>query len=100
MGLNDEVKPPPKRKGIFARFGDNSENSGASDTTRPSSSHRGFHLPGRKRGQSGQGAELGQIDRPTINGNLPADRPLVNGDRPATIGDTLVIKIDEDEVVQ
>ncbi|KAL9631310.1 MAG: hypothetical protein Q9204_004290, partial [Flavoplaca sp. TL-2023a] len=63
--LNDEAKqPPPKRKSIFARFGDNSEIAPSGDTSRPSSSHRGFHLPGRKRGQSGQGAELGNIDRP------------------------------------
>ncbi|KAL8982465.1 MAG: hypothetical protein Q9205_003033 [Flavoplaca limonia] len=62
--LNDEAKQPPKRKSIFARFGDNSEIALSGDTSRPSSSHRGFHLPGRKRGQSGQGAELGNIDRP------------------------------------
>lgn len=65
VGLNDETKqPPPKKKSIFARFGDNSETAASGDGSRPSSSHRGFHLPGRKRGQSGQGAELGNIDRP------------------------------------
>ncbi|KAL8872198.1 MAG: hypothetical protein Q9174_002130 [Haloplaca sp. 1 TL-2023] len=65
VGLNDEAKQQPvKKRGIFARFGDNSEAPSAPDGTRPSSSHRGFHLPGRKRGQSGQGAELGTIDRP------------------------------------
>ncbi len=68
VGLNDEAKQPPKKRGIFSRFGDNSETSGTNDTSRPSSSHRGFHLPGRKRGQSGQGAELGNIDRPTNEG--------------------------------
>ncbi|KAL8845819.1 MAG: hypothetical protein Q9221_009049 [Calogaya cf. arnoldii] len=65
VGLNDESKQqPPKKKSIFARFGDNSETAASGDGSRPSSSHRGFHLPGRKRGQSGQGAELGNIDRP------------------------------------
>ena len=64
VGLNDEAKQPPKKRGIFSRFGDNNEISAAGDTSRPISSHRGFHLPGRKRGQSGQGAELGNIDRP------------------------------------
>lgn len=63
VGLNDESKVPPKKKGIFARFGDNSETTSSADNSRPGSSHRGFHLPGRKRGQSGQGAELGHIDR-------------------------------------
>lgn len=63
VGLNDEAKPPKKR-GLFSRFGDNSENPASSEASRPSSSHRAFHIPGRKRGQSGQGAELGNIDRP------------------------------------
>ena len=65
VGLNDEAKQPPKRRSIFARFGDNSENPSTGDNARPGSSHRGFHLPGRKRGQSGTGAELGNIEKPT-----------------------------------
>lgn len=70
VGLNDEGKQPPKKKSIFARFGDNSETPPTGDAPRPTSSHRGFHLPGRKRGQSvGQGAELGNIDRSTASGN-------------------------------
>lgn len=69
VGLNDETKQPPKKRGIFARFGDNSENQAAGDSGRPTSSHGRFHLPGRKRGQSGQGAELGNIDRPKNDEN-------------------------------
>ncbi|KAL8905981.1 MAG: hypothetical protein Q9207_002312 [Kuettlingeria erythrocarpa] len=62
VGLDDETKQqPPKKRSIFARFGDNSDTANSSDAPRPTSSHRGFHLPGRKRGQSGQGAELGDI---------------------------------------
>ena len=61
MGLNDEAKP--KRKSLFARFGDSADSPTADDTSRPGSSHRGFHLPGRKRGQSGQGSELGNVSR-------------------------------------
>lgn len=67
VGLNDEAKQPLKKKGIFSRFGDSSEPPASGDVARPSSSHRGFHLPGRKRGQSGQGAELGNIDQPANN---------------------------------
>ena len=65
VGLNDEsARVPQKKKGIFSRFGDNSDTSAVpGDAARPSSSHRGFHLPGRKRGQSGQGAELGNIEQ-------------------------------------
>ena len=69
VGLNDETKHPARKKGIFSRFGDNSEPPASGENARPSSSHRGFHLPGRKRGQSGQGAELGNIDRLGTNGN-------------------------------
>jgi len=69
VGLSDEKKEPPKKKSIFARFGDSSDPPVNGDAPRPTSSHRGFHLPGRKRGQSGQGAELGNIDRPAVNGN-------------------------------
>lgn len=57
VGLADEdVKP--KKRGLFARFGDNSSENTSNNNSRPSSSHLGFRLPGRKRGQSGQGAEL------------------------------------------
>lgn len=64
VGLNDEPKQPPKKRGIFARFGDNAETAASVESSRPNSSHRGFHLPGRKRAQSGQGAELGQMTKP------------------------------------
>lgn len=64
VGLNDEVKP--KKRSLFARFaGDNNESSNQEE--RPTSSHGRFHLPGRKRGQSGQGAELGSIPNGQIN---------------------------------
>jgi hypothetical protein len=66
VGLNDEVKPVKKR-GLFARFGDNSDATvNSTSEPRPTSSHHTFHIPGRKRGQSGQGAELRSMgDRPT-----------------------------------
>ncbi|MCJ1245050.1 hypothetical protein MMC30_002251 [Trapelia coarctata] len=60
----------PKRRSLFARFGDSADPSASTSDadkeggSRPGSSHRGFHLPGRKRGQSGQGSELGQIPKP------------------------------------
>ncbi|MCJ1336057.1 hypothetical protein MMC09_001332 [Bachmanniomyces sp. S44760] len=65
VGLNDEAKP--KKKGLFSRFGDSGETPAlaSDDGSRPSSSHRGFHIPGRKRGQSGQGAELGHMNGQT-----------------------------------
>ncbi len=67
VGLNDESKP--KKKGLFSRFSNDTPESPASaDVSRPSSSHYGFHIPGRKRAQSGQGAELGDIDKPTTKG--------------------------------
>ncbi|KAJ5226799.1 uncharacterized protein N7469_006805 [Penicillium citrinum] len=56
VGLADETEAKPKKKGIFARFGD-------SDSQSPSKSSTsfGFHIPGRKRGQSGGGSELGAM---------------------------------------
>ncbi|GME23140.1 hypothetical protein GTA08_BOTSDO05115 [Neofusicoccum parvum] len=60
VGLNDEPAKP-KKKSFFARFGDSSENL-AKPESRPSSG-LGFHLTGRKRGQSGQGAELSPMPR-------------------------------------
>lgn len=61
VGLNDDVKP--KKKGLFSRFGDTSS---PAQTVSPKSStlHIGFHFPGRKRGQSGGGAELGNMKGP------------------------------------
>lgn len=80
VGLNDETKQAPKKKGIFARFGESSESAPAADNSRPSSSHRGFHLPGRKRGQSGQGAELGHMTKPPIAGGANGvTAPMGNG---------------------
>lgn len=70
VGLNDETtKVSHKKKGIFSRFNDNSDAPAiGGDAARPNSSHRGFHLPGRKRGQSGQGAELGNIEHMATKG--------------------------------
>ncbi|EKG19436.1 hypothetical protein MPH_03299 [Macrophomina phaseolina MS6] len=63
VGLNDEPpKPQQKKKGFFARFGDSSENL-AKPESRPSSGLGFHHLTGRKRGQSGQGAELSPMPR-------------------------------------
>lgn len=56
----------PKKRGFFAKFSDhNQENGAVSPTLTPTpTSTRFFALPGRKRGQSIQGAELAQVERP------------------------------------
>jgi hypothetical protein len=74
VGLNDDFKP--KRRSLFARFGDLAEPPTPEETSRPPSSHRGFHLPGRKRGQSGQGSELGSIPKPEA-----APKPILSSDK-------------------
>ncbi|PWY83148.1 hypothetical protein BO94DRAFT_536628 [Aspergillus sclerotioniger CBS 115572] len=64
VGLDDE-EVKPKRKSIFSRFGDftsDSQNSGTSKT-----SSLGFHIPGRKRGPSTVGSELGTFKAPPAN---------------------------------
>ncbi|KAI1322022.1 hypothetical protein F5Y16DRAFT_56645 [Xylariaceae sp. FL0255] len=66
VGLNDEQKPQqtqsqnaqnPKRKSFFAKFSEPQEaNAHGQGMAR--------FIPGRKRAQSGQGAELGPMERP------------------------------------
>lgn len=64
VGLDDnKVDKPAKRKSFFSKFGDSNDNLPAQS----SGSSSRFHLTGRKRGQSGQGAELG--DMPTRDGS-------------------------------
>jgi hypothetical protein len=61
--LNDEqAKQQTKKKGFFSKFGDGAEPNAHSPTTSR------FHLPGRKRGASGVGEELGNIQRPGTAG--------------------------------
>jgi len=61
VGLNDEVSKPKKRS-FFPRFGESSEAASApAESTKPNSGYYVSHLLGRKRGQSGQGAELGNV---------------------------------------
>ena len=63
MKLNDEAaKHQPKKKSFLSRFGDS--NNESTSNPEDKSSHR-FHLPGRKRGQSGTGSELGEVKKPT-----------------------------------
>jgi hypothetical protein len=64
VGLNDEPKPQPKKRGIFSRFGDNNHASDKSDE-RPTSSHH-FSLTGRKRAESGAGSELKPMPKPAM----------------------------------
>ncbi|KAJ5160359.1 uncharacterized protein N7482_007363 [Penicillium canariense] len=61
VGLNDDSKP--KKKGLFARFGDSSNDT--QQSANKSSTSFGFHIPGRKHGQSGGGSELGTVKTPT-----------------------------------
>jgi hypothetical protein len=59
VGLNDEQSKAPKRRSFFAKFADSGEQGVPATTPSPSTSR--FHLTGRKRAQSGQGAELGDM---------------------------------------
>lgn len=76
VGLNDEKPqsqqqvPQSKKRGFFAKFSDNSSNNNNnqeyshSPVTSSTTTSRFSILPGRKRGHSGQGAELGYVERP------------------------------------
>lgn len=61
---DEEVKP--KRKSIFSRFGDFTNDSAQNSSTSKSST-LGFHIPGRKRGPSNPGSELGTFKAPPVN---------------------------------
>jgi hypothetical protein len=63
VGLNDEQAKQTKKKSFFSKFGDGSDTTNA----QPPTTSR-FHIPGRKRGQSGAGEELGDIKRPGTSG--------------------------------
>lgn len=73
VGLNDDTKPQsqsqPKKRGLFARFGDNSHTHEKHED-RPNSSHH-FSLPGRKRAESGAGSELKPMPRVCVD--VPVD---------------------------
>ena len=63
VGLDDhKQQPAPRRRGFFSKFSDDKEKDGSSQGTTVSR----LLMSGRKRGQSGQGAELGNIERPKL----------------------------------
>ncbi|KAF4594653.1 hypothetical protein GQ602_000266 [Ophiocordyceps camponoti-floridani] len=55
IGLDDHKQP--RRRGFFSKFGEPLDGAASSR----------FLLPGRKRGQSGQGAELGNIRQSSVS---------------------------------
>lgn len=63
VGLDDE-EAKPKKKGIFSRLGDLTSDSQTPSSSNTKTSHLGFHIPGRKRGQSNVGSELGAMKTP------------------------------------
>lgn len=74
VGLNDEQKPqpnqnqhqqPPKRRGLFSRFGDSQE----PNTHSPTMSMARF-IPGRKRAPSVHDSELAPMERPTSSHSM------------------------------
>lgn len=79
VGLDEpKPQPQPRKRGFFAKFADaghdnaNSTSGAVGSSGIPSSSsNQGpvsrLLMTGRKRGQSGQGAELGNLDHPAKN---------------------------------
>lgn len=65
--LTDDAAKQPKKKSFLARFSETNNEASAVDQK----SHH-FHLPGRKRGQSGTGSELGEVKRPDSKGKVEA----------------------------
>lgn len=70
VGLQDEPKPQKKR-GLFARFGDNNNDGDSTKEERPPSSHH-FGFTGRKRAQSkGEGSEMKSMAKPSASQPTP-----------------------------
>ncbi|EXJ85210.1 hypothetical protein A1O3_05885 [Capronia epimyces CBS 606.96] len=63
--LNEEPKQQPKKKSFLSRFGDSSGDTGS---VKEDGKHHFHLLPGRRRGQSGTGDELGDMPRPQSSG--------------------------------
>lgn len=61
VGLDDSKQQQQRKRGFFSKFSDTQEKD-----PNPHSAMSRFHMPGRKRGQSGQGAELGTIPQPQV----------------------------------
>ncbi|KAI1650513.1 uncharacterized protein F4817DRAFT_263316 [Daldinia loculata] len=59
VGLNDDQKQQPKKRGFFSKFSESQESPVHTQGLGMSR-----FIPGRKRAQSGQGSELGNIERP------------------------------------
>ncbi|KAF1953369.1 hypothetical protein CC80DRAFT_518239 [Byssothecium circinans] len=73
VGLNDEPKPQKKR-GIFARFGDNNDAEVKDERERPPPGHHHFGFTGRKRAQSSsQGSEMKSMANVTTATEVPVE---------------------------
>ncbi|ORY60137.1 uncharacterized protein BCR38DRAFT_54532 [Pseudomassariella vexata] len=74
VGLNDEQKQQqplqqPKKRGFFAKFSDSQDSNAGNHN--PTMMAR--FMPGRKRAQSGQGAELGNMERPKSSQSMEGE---------------------------
>ncbi|KAH9823691.1 Ubiquitin-conjugating enzyme E2 S-C [Teratosphaeria destructans] len=85
------VSLPPKKRGLFARLTDSADQPPRPHSTDAKTSWH--HFGGRKRAQSGQGAELGhmparRVTTPKIESQLKkeASKPVVGPQDQATIG--------------
>ncbi|KFG87576.1 hypothetical protein MANI_025389 [Metarhizium anisopliae] len=59
VGL-DDYKQQPRKRGFFSKLTESQDSNGQPTVSR-------FLMPGRKRGQSGQGSELGTMDFPKLS---------------------------------
>jgi hypothetical protein len=69
--LNEDASKhqEPKKKSFLSRFGDSNGDTVAPVGGKEDGKHHFHFLPGRRRGQSGTGSELGDIPRPQSKGH-------------------------------
>jgi len=68
--LNEDAsrQPEPKKKSFLSRFGDTNGEAVHPAPVKEEGKHHFSFLPGRRRGQSGTGNELGEVPRPQSRG--------------------------------
>ena len=92
----EDPKPQPKKRGIFSRLTDGGDQQSSNADGRPTSSQEkgSWHAFGRKRGQSGQGAELGSIPKREETPKPESNLKRAETPKPTEIAQAPEIRVD------
>lgn len=82
VALADPKPSQPKKRGLFARLTDSNNNDQATSGAQADGK---WHFGGRKRGQSGQGAELGNMPKREENATPKPESALRRSETPKPV---------------